>query len=116
MKLDNDLVRTMLLQVEEDVDGIKNFSVDSYCVNQFPDYVPEQTIYHMKYLIDAGFIQARHNYFRDITPIGRDFLNNVRDDKVWSATKKAVKPVGTVALNIVSEVAASIVKKTFNLP
>ena len=105
----------MLLQIEEDVDGNVNYEIESYCENKFPDYKVEQSVYHMKYLIDARFVQANSGYFRDITPIGRDFLNNVRNDGIWSDTKKVIKPLGTVALGIVSDIAASIVKKTFNL-
>jgi len=116
LRLDNDLVRTILLQIEKDVDGIINYEVKSYCEHQFPEYPCEQTVYHMKYLIDAHFLQAANGYFRDITPIGRDFLNNIRNDGVWSDTKKIIKPLGSVAINVVSEVAASIVKKTLNLP
>jgi len=116
MKLDNDIVRTILLQVEEDVDGVVNYSIRSYCEEMFPNCNVDKTTYHMKYLIDAGFMQAANGYFIDITPKGRDFLNNVRDDGIWNETKKAVKPMGTVAIGIVSEIAASIVKKTFNLP
>lgn len=116
MRLDNDLVRTMLLQIEKDVDGIVNYEVGSYCAHQFSEYPSEQAGYHMKYLIDVGFVQAANGYFRDITPIGRDFLNNVRNDGVWPDTKKAIKPLGSVAIHVVSEVASSIVKKTLNLP
>ncbi len=116
MKLDNDLIRIMLLKAEKDADGRTNYEMNSYCENAFPDYALNKSIYHMKYLVDAGFIQAKNGYFLDITPNGRDFLNNIRNDAVWAETQKAVKPLGTVAINIVSDIAASVVKKMFNLP
>ena len=115
LKLDNDLVRIMLLQVETDTDGHTNYEIESYCEARFPEYETNTTTYHMKYLIDAEFVQAKNGAFRDITPAGRDFLNNVRNEGVWEDTKKAIKPLGSVALNIVSEIAASIIKKTLNL-
>ena len=116
MKLDNDLVRSMLLQVETDVDGNINYRINCYCEKNFPSYPVDVTTYHMKYLLDARFIQGNNGYFRDITPAGRDFLNNIRDEKVWSETKKAASKVGGVAIGILSDIAASVVKKMFDLP
>jgi Hypothetical protein (DUF2513). len=115
MKLDNDLVRLMLLEVEEIVDGSICYEINSFCEVHFPDTDFSKTRYHMKYLIDAGYVESIRGFFVDITPTGRDFLNNVRDNQVWATTKETIKPLGTVALNVVSEVAATIVKKTFNL-
>lgn len=116
MKLDNDLVRDMLLKIEEDVDGSVNFEIGSYCEITFTEHDATLTKYHMKYFLDAGFVQGANGYFRDITPYGRDFLDNIRDSTIWSKTKEAVKPFGTVALDVVSEIAASIARKMFNLP
>jgi hypothetical protein len=115
MKLDNDLLRIMLMQIELDVDGNVNYDVRSYCKDMFPGIEPKQSVYHMKYLIDACFVQAENGYFRDLTPAGHAFLNNVRDNVVWAKTKEAVKPLGQVAISVVSEIAASVVRKMLEL-
>jgi hypothetical protein len=115
MRLDNDLVRLMLLQVETDA-GIKTpYLIENFCLDNFPDYDAKQTLYHMKYLIDAHYVEANKTFVLDITPTGREFLDNVRNERIWSDTKKKVSPLGTVALNILSEVGAYLIKKALNL-
>ena len=116
MKLNNDLIRNMLLKIESEVDGIVSYEITSFCEVEFPGVPVDEAVYHMKYLLDANFVQGKSGYFRDITPDGRNFLNNVRDDKVWAETKKTAAKVGGVAINVLSEIAASVIKKTFGLP
>lgn len=44
---------------------------------------------------------------RDITPKGLDYLNNVRNESVWSKTKERIKPMEQVTFDLISEVAKS---------
>jgi hypothetical protein len=114
MRLDNDLIRIMLLQIELDVNGSRNYEITGYCNDRFPE-CPNEAVYHMKYLFDAGFVQPGNGWLRDLTPAGHDFLRNIREDGVWAKTKESLKPFGQVAIGLVSEVAASILRKSLGL-
>ena len=116
MRLNNDSIREMLLKIEAVTDGIANYEITSFCKAEFPGIPADEAVYHVKYLLDADFMQGKNGYFRDVTPTGRNFLNNVRDDKVWAETKKVTAKVGSVAINVLSEIAASVIKKMFGLP
>lgn len=87
MKIDNDLIRIMLLQVELDVDGMVNYEIENYCEDRFSE-CPDKAIYHMKYLIDAQLVQARNGFLRDLTPAGHDILKNIREITCGQKPKK----------------------------
>ncbi|MGN7267361.1 DUF2513 domain-containing protein [Bacillus licheniformis] len=50
-----------------------------------------------------------------ITWDGHQFLDNIRDNAVWSKTKDAVKSLSSVSLSILSNVGESITKKLIGL-
>jgi hypothetical protein len=105
----------MLLRVEKDADGDKNFPINDYCAENFPIYHLTVTAYHIKYLADAGFLQTANGYIIDITPKGRDFLDTVRDEKSWWDIKEKIKPLKTVTINVLSEIAADVFKRNLLL-
>ena len=39
----------------------------------------------------------------------RDRLNNLRSDQVWESVKEKIKPLGTVSINVLSQLATKIV-------
>ena len=112
MKLDYDLVRTMLLQIEEDVDGVIGHSIGSYCKEAFSNNAHEQTKYHMKYLIDAGMIQATNGYFNDLTPAGHKFLADIRSETVWTKTKELSTKLGAGSISALSSIAGKVIAET----
>ncbi|WP_027407630.1 DUF2513 domain-containing protein [Anaerovibrio sp. RM50] len=106
MRLNHDLIRTLLLFIEEISDGQNNFLIESI-PSEFPAEEPIAVTYHIKYLRDAGLIEAIRGYIIDITPQGREYLDSIRDDSIWNNTKEKIKPFGNVALDIISSVAKS---------
>jgi hypothetical protein len=81
----------------------------------FASYDYSTIKYHIAYLSDANLIIFSNDYIIDLTPKGHSFLNNIRSQDVWHKTKETVKPLGTVALDVVVNVASSIVSKFLNL-
>lgn len=116
MKIDYDLIRKILLKVEEISDGNVNYLPEHIWQKYFTESCKLNIFnYHVKYLFDDHLIEGSNGYVFDITPTGRDYLNNVRDDNIWKKTKERIQPLGTVALGIVSEIAKSFVSKKLGL-
>ena len=92
MKRDMDLVREMLLWMEESDrrifyltgDGFKVFKNDT-----------ELTLGHLNLLVSAGFVEKtdRGNYI--MTWEGHEFADKVRDAEIWRQTKVGAEKVGS---------------------
>lgn len=123
MRLNPDSVRAILLYLENNqkineplysAKVIKNILSSQGMVNGYED----DLLYAIKQLSDDKMIDARkitpdsyikHYYIYDITPKGHEFLNNIRDDGIWKETKIKALQCGSLALNILYQVAASII-------
>jgi hypothetical protein len=111
LKLDFDLIREILIVIEDISDGSANFATDGIWEENFQNRCCLEVYrYHVKYLRDCGFIEPSGNSscIIDITPRGREYLDNVRNDTIWSKTKEKVKPLGNVTIDVISEVAKSL--------
>jgi hypothetical protein len=90
MKRDIDLIRTILLKIEESDDPTK-IDVRLFSTN----HSIEQIQYHLKLLCEAGFIEVKG--FREIiltvsglTWSGHDFLDAARDKSRWEKAKEII--------------------------
>lgn len=114
MKLNYDLIRNLLIEIEEITDGHTNFSC-FYFFDKFPGVNEDIIEYHLKYLFDAGLVEGAEGYVIDITPFGRDYLDNIRDHTIWEETKSKIHPLGSVTLSVISEIAKSLVLSKLGL-
>lgn len=100
MKRDIDLIRTLLLQMEE---GRAEFSVEGYD--------DDAIRYHLVLLVEAGLVHGTlYNIDQQSVPTvavdrltwaGHDFLDAARSDKVWRKTLKMVaERLGSVAFEL----------------
>ena len=98
MKRDMDLVRLILLKIEEDYvsTALYNLKIDGY---------DKETIaYHCKMLHEGGFVSDYGSHYADnalqsfgvgsLTWEGNEFLDKIRDDSFWGKTKKEIKNRG----------------------
>lgn len=108
MQLDHDLIRSLLLLIEQESDGLNGCLPDEFS-EVFPTYPPQTVKYHLKYLVDAGLIETIRSYIIDITPSGRTYLDNIRNPSIWEATKQRFQPLGSVTLDVISEIAKSAI-------
>lgn len=108
MKLDKDLVRELLLAIEEsdhDPRGFITLEADGR--------TPMEVSYHLMLMHDAGLIAAanQNHLGRDgfrwvaqhLTYRGHEFLDTVRDGEVWRRTKAGAEKAGVAGLGVLLE-------------
>jgi hypothetical protein len=91
MKRDDDLIRCLLLKMEESEysDYVCALTIDS-------EQEEEREYFHLQLLSDAGYVleTGHHSGAFRLTNQGCDYLNTIRDSEIWSKTKVAAKGVG----------------------
>lgn len=117
MKRDMDLIREILLRIEEDpnADGTKWVRLTD--VN---GHSSEEVAYHLVLLTEAGFVKGN---MAGSTPIisrltweGHEFVDDIKDSGVWESTKARVAGLSGVALSVIAEIAKAEIKKKLGLP
>lgn len=120
MKLNQDFVRSLLLFVESNntLDGPREKELEDFTAKQ--DLSRDDLVYTIQRLLEAGYIKGGVKYASDkpmwlyisaITYEGHEFLDNIRDPKIWTATKKTASKIASASLSILSTVAADTIKK-----
>jgi len=122
MKRDMDMVRDLLLKVE---DGQKVFetasSEEAIILGLEPDTVLSQgdadkLAGHLPLLEEADFIVVEGRMGGGSVLVdrlswrGHEFLDTIRDDEVWVQTKQTAKKAGTGAIEFVWGIAKEIAK------
>jgi hypothetical protein len=114
MKLEKELVRKILLKVEdfegETYDGVPL---------EFEDYTERQIAYHVMLLIEAGYLVGEDLSTlsgdeweaQRLTYAGHEFLDTIRDAEVWRRTKDAAVKVGGVSLQVMVEIGKAYAKQ-----
>lgn len=117
MKRDIELVRRILLSVEA-------MGPNDEWEMQLPDVDEHVLGYHVGLLADGGYVTAQSGTIHDLVPwvtgltwAGHDFLDSIRDDKVWKdTTKRIASTVGTAAVDVVKQVAIFFAKQHIGMP
>lgn len=137
MKRNMDLIRGLLLDIEanENVNG--KFVISDADFGAVGGDNRTAIQYHLRLLLDAGYIEGEdllksaksspnvdiHRMLKEegapilvtrMTWAGHDFLDTVRDNKVWSQTKEALKGVEGVGIDMLKDVAKKIGKTIIN--
>lgn len=115
MKRDMDYIRELLLKIEKSEDYLTKD--DCLICNKKMSEVE----YHIWLLKEAGFINGifinADNHLHEViikalTWDGQDYLDTMRDDKVWDQAKKVVKKtLGSTTLDLIKEVCHELSKK-----
>lgn len=128
MKLNQDCVRDILLSVENTpmnysilVTNLIDESDDFLRNNDVPKYDTETVIYAAAKLVENSYLKGKvissdqqpiiDVKINSLTWDGHEFLNTIRDPKVWKKTKNtlatfqsvSLKTMGTVATKILSD-------------
>ena len=113
MKRDMDLIRTLLLKVEEmpipagEVWGI-DWSDEFFDIS---GYDRDTAIKHFALLMEAGFIAAPSSQgmtqfiLTGLSWQGHEFIDSIRSPEVWSKTKAGMKTIGGFGLDLMVQVA-----------
>ncbi len=119
MKRNMDLVRQILLNMEENEHGNapSDFAIEGY--------TEEQVGYHCYLLNEAGLIKATVVTANELkspfaVPInlrwdGHEFLNNAKNENVWSQAKEAVSKIGDASFSVWASVLSQVVSKNLGL-
>jgi hypothetical protein len=112
MPRDMDLFKKMLLAL--DSHGVQSRVFD-FKTAEFQTYDYEVIRDHVKQLEERGLVSGVHHTSSSvavmrITSAGHDFIENIRDDDVWSQTKEKAGKAGSVGIGVVVEIAKTIAK------
>lgn len=124
MKLDWDIVRSILLALED-----SNTAETVVKFTQFPDYDSQQVGYHMELLAEEGLVillggrvirsgdgQIHMAGVRRLTLEGHKLLDTLRSDTVWATVKTRFSEAGaTMSLASVGKVAEKVTESLLGL-
>jgi hypothetical protein len=122
MKRDRDLIRQLLLKVEalNLPQGTTVFLEPSASELWVEGYTSDQIAYNLDLLFDQGFVRGERGMTQfgisGLTWQGHELLDDIRDPGIWGKTKERLKPVGSVGLSFVWEIAKAEIKTKLGLP
>jgi len=122
MERDMDLVRDLLLHIEGDpqYDGQRWLRPEIPSEMGSPHHSIEEIAYHLNLLVEAGYLRGMTVLsgmpaISRMTWQGHEFLDNIRDEDVWSKTKERIKGLSGIALGVVAQIAEAEIKKRLGL-
>lgn len=128
MKLNHDCLRELLLCLEEKLtlkpnglpDILKMKAIDDE--DRLSGFSQEDIYYAIRKLIEAKYIivankdvAPRTMMVKEITWDGHDYLDSIRDPKVWREVKNKTKDLSGVALEVVKSLAVEVTKSMLGL-
>ncbi len=111
MRRDSDLLRAILLAVEADD------RCEILCLPRITGYNDEMVHFHARLLVEKGLLKT---YFPDrtgtqpwvcirLTWEGYDFLDAIRDPKVWRSVKRAATKIGSWSVETIAAIAKAMI-------
>lgn len=121
MRRDLDLIRKMLLKIE---DAPTAWAPEGLSIE---GYSPAQVAYHAHLLIEAGFAEGAVLTYMEsegpearitnLTWAGHELAEKLRNDTVWHNTMAIVKEKGgAVTIQILSQLLTVVMKQHFGVP
>ncbi len=116
MKREMDLVRDLLLQIEQFDQGYGgDVEIEA------GDYEPQVVAEHLRLLLEARLIEGDavpddeyafdHVLPTRLTWLGHDFLDAVRDPEIWKKTKEGALSAKGFTLDLLQDLAKGFIKK-----
>lgn len=130
MKLNQDCVRDILLELEKKLDlNTQLFKNDLLMFSSYEKYGEKDFFYTLLKLTEAGYLNAKITagannpvFSVNISSIsweGHKFLDSVRDNEVWKQTKSIISKFSSVSIttieNIASNVITQLISKQLNI-
>lgn len=121
MRLNVECVRDILLFIEKSTDNDSLYVFSEEIINTLTEYSDSDIYYHIRQIHKYNYVDTVYyadnepQIIGDLTPKGRDFVDNIRDNKVWTSTKKALSSITSVSLPILSSLAEKQLSKILNL-
>lgn len=86
-----------------------------YQVELLKNFDNDELIYHINYCAESGLLSVNGSLglyqivITDLTPKGHDFLENIRDNKVWSGVKNIAAKIGSKSLDSVIQISSNVI-------
>lgn len=116
MKMDKDLVREILITIEDSADDPRG-----WITLELEGYSANHVSYHVQLLDEAGYIEAQNlsSLGKDgyewqpkrLTFQGHEFLDTIRDNELWRRTKDTAKDLSIGGLKALFEIARAFGKQ-----
>jgi hypothetical protein len=119
MKRNMDLIRELLLKLEAYSNPPGTIAIIDPYRGQFniDGYSSDELAYHLALIREAGFIESPGSQpagvgitFRRLSWDGHDYLDAVRDPKIWQKTKGSAEAVGSFTFDLVKDLAKGFIK------
>ena len=126
MKRDLDLIREIMLVLEDKMEYGKNFkSTQLIEIMQDKIFSAEKLAYHVGLLVENDFIKAKeyrhqsgeHNKYiiNTITSQGQDFIDTIRQDITWNKIKEKASNIGGFTLSLLVDIGKEYLKKQIGI-
>ena len=126
MKRDLDLIREIMLVLEDKMEYGKNFkSTQLIEVIQDKTLSAEKLAYHVGLLLENDFIKAKEYKYQSgeptdylintITSQGQDFIDTIRQDTTWNKIKEKVSNIGGYSLSLFIDIGKEYLKKQISI-
>ncbi|MFR4784907.1 MAG: DUF2513 domain-containing protein [Pilosibacter sp.] len=117
MKLNPDCIRDILISVEEKTSLNDPIRFDPgkipSTLTQYPDDV---ILYHVKQCELSGLFGGKTYWFLNggcmvqyLSPLGHQFLSDIRSDNNWTKTKEIAHTVGSESLSAIKDIATGVI-------
>ncbi len=118
MKRDIDLIRTILIELEQ------KESPNDWFRPEIEGYSADVVSYHIKILSEAGYIEARDLSTKDgfnwvatsLTWQGHEFLDAARNDTIWQKAKVTLgKKLSSISMEVLKSLLTNLTKQQLGL-
>lgn len=122
MKRDDDLIRRLMLDLEQTSAAMSN-------QHKVDGHTADEVAYHLGLIVRQGYAEGPRPVYNNVdttipsvvialrlTPEGHDFVASIRDEGVWSKVKEKTASVsGGVAMEMLKQLAVAVVKDRLGL-
>lgn len=121
MKINNDLIRELMLFSENSLDMVTDliFYDEIKSFAEKSEFTLDQVNYHLWELDNAGFLDVNFNYanngissvtINNVLWDGHQFLDTIRDPKVWKTTKTIASKLESISVTVLSTIGSNVLK------
>lgn len=92
----------------------RSHELEALNIEDFKNFNSIEVVYHIQQCFNFGFLlegRSSINVYTidDLTPKGHEFLANIRDIQNWNKTKEIAKKAGSISLDVLSQIASSVI-------
>ena len=119
MRLNHDCIRDILLYVESNTDDEKICISSKELITALSQYDKNTLFYHIRRMDTAElfdnvyYSEDEPDLISNLSWTGHNYIDNIRDDKIWNKTKAAASKLVSVSFPILIQKAADIAFKSF---